>query len=344
MASAAPATIKISSATRASRVESVQSLRGLAALAVAFFHFTGGNGPTNVPAAAWTVGFYGQLGIEVFFVISGFILPYSLWRAGYRFSVQNVFRFVWKRLVRLDPPYFATIGLVLLLGYLSTHVAGYRGDPFQFNVKQIALHIGYLSALFGQPWLNPVFWTLAIEFQFYILIALIYPLLSSGNRTARVATTLLLASVGLLHPATRTISSYLPIFACGIAGFQYFTGISGKRETSFVLLAAIAILCARIGIAEAIISIATVILIVAIPSWTSPTLSFFGTISYSVYLLHLPIGVRVMNLVARLPYSPAVGLGSLAAAFAATIVAAYIFYRLVEKPSMRYAASIRFKE
>ena len=101
------------------RVETVHSLRGLAALAVAFFHFSNGNPNFYVPPVLRAIGANGWLGVEVFFVISGFILPYSLWRAGYQLSPSNFGRFVWKRVVRLDPPYFGTIALVLLLAYLS---------------------------------------------------------------------------------------------------------------------------------------------------------------------------------------------------------------------------------
>jgi peptidoglycan/LPS O-acetylase OafA/YrhL len=309
---------------------------------VTFFHFTGGNGPTNVPAITWAIGFYGQYGIEVFFVISGFILPYSLWCSGYRLSAPDFRRFVWKRIVRLDPPYFATIALIILLQYLTVHAPGYRGQPFEISATQLALHVGYLNAFFNQPWLNPVFWTLAIECQFYLILALIFPLLASHDTWVRRLVMLLLACCGLLHPATRSIISFLPAFACGIAAFQYFTGIATKWEAGLIVVIGAAVLYLRMGVPEAVATVATALIIVTVPAWTNAPLSYFGAISYSLYLLHLPVGGRVMNLAARLPYSTATGLASLAGAFAVTIVASHLLYRFVEKPCMRYAASLRF--
>jgi peptidoglycan/LPS O-acetylase OafA/YrhL len=65
-----------------SRVQSVEYLRGLAALAVMWFHFTQGG---NFVPDGWikSSGTYAYLGVEVFFVISGFVIPYSLASAGY---------------------------------------------------------------------------------------------------------------------------------------------------------------------------------------------------------------------------------------------------------------------
>src|SRR6266496_2565885 len=63
------------------RVEIVHCLRGLAAVAVCWFHFTG-----HSLGLLKQSGVYGWLGVEVFFVISGFILPYALYSSGYRMN------------------------------------------------------------------------------------------------------------------------------------------------------------------------------------------------------------------------------------------------------------------
>jgi peptidoglycan/LPS O-acetylase OafA/YrhL len=127
----------------------VQSLRGIAALAVALYHFTHGVPTVYVPSILKSIGAQGWMGVEVFFVSYGFILPYSLWRANYHISPSNFGRFVWKRVVRLDPPYLATIGVVLLLGFLSTRTTGFRGVPFHIDLVQLTLHVGYLNAFAG---------------------------------------------------------------------------------------------------------------------------------------------------------------------------------------------------
>jgi peptidoglycan/LPS O-acetylase OafA/YrhL len=176
------------------RIDVVQSLRGIAALGVAWFHFTNGNGKFLPVGILKSSGSYGWLGVDIFFVISGFVLPYSLFRARYRPSAVNYGRFLWKRVSRLDPPYLASIVLVVGLGYLSAILPGYRGLPPMFSWKPILLHLGYLNAFFRAPWLNIVYWSLAIEFQYYLLIGLLFPLIRSENRAVRL---IFLGALGL---------------------------------------------------------------------------------------------------------------------------------------------------
>jgi peptidoglycan/LPS O-acetylase OafA/YrhL len=327
---------------RGARVETVHSLRGIAALAVALYHFSHGNPSFYVPPILSAIGSKGWLGVEVFFVISGFILPYSLWRAKYELTPSNFGRFVWKRVVRLDPPYFATIALILLLGYLSTHAPGFRGPAFHLDPVQLGWHVGYLNDFAGLPWLNPVFWTLAIECQFYILIALVFPIIASRNRTARIAAMGALLIVSLLYYPDNLVTYYFPLFAFGIAVFQWFAGICRTAEAAMILLPAAAILAARQGIWVMLVALAAALLIVAVPSWTNAPLAFLGTISYSLYLLHVPVGGRVINLAQRLPPSALVAVAGIAAATVVSIAAAYALYRLVERPAQRYAGSLRF--
>jgi peptidoglycan/LPS O-acetylase OafA/YrhL len=334
-----------SNVTRLSgRVETVHSLRGLAALAVAFFHFSAGNPNFYVPPALKAIGAHGGLGVEVFFVISGFVLPYSLWRARYRLSPSNFGRFVWKRVVRLDPPYFATIGLILLLAYLSARAPGFRGAPFHLDPLHVALHVGYLNAFAGFPWLNPVFWTLAIECQFYLLIALIFPLIVSRSRTIRLAVAGLSLVGSLLYPSGHAVISYMPLFACGIVAFQWFADACAKWEAVLILsLAAVTLYSSR-GVLVMLVGLATAFVILAMPSWTNAPLAFLGTLSYSLYLLHVPVGGRVINLAQRLPPSAVVAVAGIATATAASVGAAYLLYRLIERPAQRYAASVRFEQ
>ena len=62
-------------------METVDCLRGLAAFAVMCYHFTNGEPTILPPSLIRSTGAFGHLGVEVFFVVSGFVLPYALWRA-----------------------------------------------------------------------------------------------------------------------------------------------------------------------------------------------------------------------------------------------------------------------
>lgn len=330
----------VKSVRHGGRLETVHSLRGLAALAVALFHFTAVY--PSLPAAIGVIGRNGWLGVEVFFVISGFILPYSLWRAGYRLSPSNFGRFVWKRVVRLEPPYFATIVLILTLSYLSARTPGYRGEPFHLNLLQLALHVGYLNSFVGMPWLDPAFWTLAIECQFYLLVALVFPLVITESRTNRLVSIGSLLVASMFPTSDHFVIFFIPLFVCGIVAFQVFSGICKKWEAALVLVPVAAILCVHMGAIVMVVGLATAIVIVVVPSWTNPPLAVLGTLSYSIYLLHVPVGGRVINLARRLPQSTPLLLLSMVAATAVSILAAYALYRLVEKPAQKYAGSLRF--
>jgi peptidoglycan/LPS O-acetylase OafA/YrhL len=98
-------------------------LRGFAALSVVLYHFTFGQHtqgkldgggvltkffwPPLKPLFAW-----GHLGVEVFFVISGFVIPYSLWNV--RYQVRGFFTYMLKRIVRICPP--AYMAIILTIG------------------------------------------------------------------------------------------------------------------------------------------------------------------------------------------------------------------------------------
>ena len=64
---------------------------------------------------------------------------------------------------------------------------GFQGRPIDWTPAQIAGHLGYLNTFLGLAWLNPVYWSLAIEFQFYILIGLAMPALVAARPAARLA-------------------------------------------------------------------------------------------------------------------------------------------------------------
>lgn len=72
-------------------------------------------------------------------------------------------------------------------------------------------------------------------------------------------------------------------------------------------------------------------------------LSFLGDISYSLYLVHVPVGGRVINLSLRHADSMPEKVVSLAIALAVSLGAAYLFYRLIELPSRKWASSIRYE-
>jgi len=316
------------------RLATVDCLRGIAALSVVWYHCTVGSGAIH---RGWLYrsGEYGWLGVEIFFVVSGFIIPYSLHRAGYR--AAHFARFLLKRVARLDPPYFAGILFCLALSYLAALTPGFRGEPPHYTLGQLAAHVAYVNSFVHLRWVNVVFWSLGIEFQYYLLIGLTFPLLIARGRGVRFGFLGLLLFASVLIRDEALVFRYLPLFVAGMLAFQSRVGLISTR----VLLAGLA--ATAIAGPIAIVGVATALTIrfVEIPS---SRVTRFGSISYSLYLLHVPVGGKIMNLGGRFAHGTPALAALLGVAVGASILAAAVFYRFIELPSQRLSASISYGE
>jgi peptidoglycan/LPS O-acetylase OafA/YrhL len=242
----------------------------------------------------------------------------------------------------LEPPYFAAIAITLALGYLSAMAPGFRGPPFHIGALALVLHVGYLNAIFHQPWLSPVFWTLAVEFQFYLSMLFLYGGLSSEKRVWRYATFALMAVAAITIAVPALVPRYLGLFALGAAGFQYRAGLIGRREFWALALAFTLINIYVLGRADAAAGLLTAIAAAFANPPRVKILAFLGAISYSLYLLHVPIGGRVINLADRLPHTVPIEFGAVIAAMAVSLIAAWLLYRLVERPSQKWSSGFRY--
>jgi peptidoglycan/LPS O-acetylase OafA/YrhL len=314
------------------RLATVDYLRGIAALAVAWYHFTNGSGLLH---RGWLYrsGHYGWAGVEMFFVISGFVIPYSLYKAGYRSA--DFSRFLWKRMARLDPPYFAAIVLCIALSYLVTLAPGFHGGWPYYTWGQLAAHIAYVNSFVHLPWVNVVFWSLGIEFQYYVLIGLAFPLLVARGSGLRYGFLGLLLALSVIVRDEALVFRYLPLFVAGILAFQSRAGLISTRALLAGLAATgIAGPIACLGIAAA--------LLVRFVNLPASRMTGFGSISYSLYLLHVPVGGKIMNLGGRFAHGTPELAALLVVAMAVSVAAAAVFYRLIELPSQRLSASLRY--
>ena len=332
------------------RVTSVDALRGLAALAVVWYHVTWGDPDFLLHGWIQRTGRYGGVGgVDVFFVISGFIIPFALHRAHYR--VQNFPRFVVKRMLRLDPPYLASILVVLVLLAVAPFLPQLTIHRLhQVTWPQVLAHLGYANALVGYRWLNGVYWTLAIEFQYYLLIALIFPFVVHLPARTRWLLVVALVSAAWLPrgfiPSNgfddNLILSYLGLFAAGIVTFQLRAGLVARREYFALLaLAAVGILV-RLDAVAAIAGVGAALLIAFVPV-SAASLRWLGQGSYSLYLIHEP--VRWVTFAAAVAYLPATPFARGVAGCATAVIAvltARIFYLLVERPSQRWSGRMNY--
>jgi peptidoglycan/LPS O-acetylase OafA/YrhL len=314
------------------RIAIVEYLRGFAALSVAWFHLTNGYADSWVS----TAGSYGWLGVEVFFVISGFILPVAISRTFDNYRIGDFPVFLARRIIRLEPPYIASIALALVLWQLSAIAPGFQGAPPHYETKQILAHLFYLIPFTHSDWLQPIYWTLAYEFAFYIILGLCFPAI--GKEDKQLYFIVLSIGVGLC-----VFLDILPerslLFIIGLCMFR----LRCYRSDSLAANALLSIFCVGlIALSDPAIafmglaSMACIHLfrVVSLPNICHKLLIQLGAISYSLYLTHVIIGGRVVNLGKRyvdIPWQQF--LLSLFALFVCVLFS-IVFRRLVEVPAL----------
>lgn len=160
-------------------IPEITGMRGLAALSVAGFHaivvffFLGPGWPGGITASLLTAGWSG---VDFFFVLSGFLLSLPLLSgAGYVRSRKFWTTYMGKRWMRIAPAYYVSIVLALVF---ANNIAYLWSHP-----KDVFLHMFYLHSFNSTSFssIDGVYWTLTLEFQFYLILPL-FALLFVGRR------------------------------------------------------------------------------------------------------------------------------------------------------------------
>lgn len=147
------------------RFHQIDLLRFLAALSVMFFHYSfrgyaaDNMSPLSFPALG-ALFRYGYLGVDLFFIISGFVILLTALK-------RNARDFVISRAVRLYPAFWFCVSLT----FVTTLLIGggrYHAEFWQYLVNLSMLH-GYL----GVKHIDAVYWSLLVELKFYFLVFLL---------------------------------------------------------------------------------------------------------------------------------------------------------------------------
>lgn len=343
----------------------IDALRGIAALWVVLYHYAADERQKELinflPNWLVVVVFkWGSLGVAIFFVLSGFVIAYSLRQAKIDFNYFG--RFSLRRLSRLSPPYYVAIIISLGLAFISSHVKGVAFAPMDepLSFGRLLAHLFYLQGILGQKNIDDVYWTLCLEVQFYLvfcaLLAVAQWLFSSLNlQYARALVFVPAAVVAILFPlgVFKGVlgETFLPLWYGFLIGvFAYWAWQDKLKPIFFYCYAALVL---TIGIVSssgfAIACAITAILILEagrnsrLEVWLNwRVFQFLGKISYSLYLTHVPIlgavlflGYKLLN---RNINSEALCLfvGILLCLGFATIM-----WQLVEKPSIKLSQKIK---
>lgn len=362
------------------RAEFANLLRGLAALSVLVAHYYGVfwlardavAGFINAPSLdihqhpvpryvrllnGGSFFSFGSFGVALFFLISGFVIPFSL-------SKSTGVSFLLGRFFRIVPTY--AVGFTVTLAALWLACA-YFGKPWPYSASELAIHyVPGLRDLLGSRNIDGIIWTLEVEMKFYVISAVALALFRKGSCAVfgvpvaiAIASSIAMAVLPTLAASQAWLR--LPLYAFVISAtylIYMFIGVSihcvhaGKMSLRAGAVAGISLfllfvlmwwrgperdqfrLTVNYGAALALFVLAAAFHR-SFRSW--PLFDFFADISYPLYVTHGMLGYVMLRILLQQ------GIGSGLALLIVTTFAtgvAWLIHMLVESPSQQFGRRV----
>ncbi|MEM7766761.1 MAG: acyltransferase [Pseudomonadota bacterium] len=296
----------------------------------------------------------GKLGVILFFLVSGFVVPFSL-----REGQHALTRFSISRFFRLYPIYWVSLILILLAPIPIR----------EMSTSDIAMNFTMFQKFFFIPDLNGVAWTLQIELAFYIICAALFWMGWLGSPAKNLIVAALFAACAIGFAVIRSSTSFSAPIALPLSLTLMFAAhiwrkfLLKEAPVSPLLLAAtlvtvfagVIIACA-IGYGDRwvqyVATYVTAIVAFGVVSTGLVRIAFkpllgLGTVSYSAYLLHPVVGkLTIPPFIAALV--PILGAGSYSAlilvsmllSIAVTLLVSWVTYNYIERPSISFGRDV----
>lgn len=293
-----------------SRFNELDLFRFLAAIAVVMYHWTfRGAAARNLTSfsipefAPWVK--YGYLGVDLFFILSGFVILLSI-------QGKGPIEFIISRFTRLYPAFWTCCTVTFLVCWFA------RSEQFPVTLRQFFANLTMFNFYIGQPNIDGVYWTLMEEMKFY---AFVFVLLCF-RQSHRIETYLqvwLVASLACYLSQRRELMFLTSAHWSGhfIAGATYFlinrSGLTPRRVlllltagsySTYMAASNAEMLSERyhadfdpLVIAAAVVSFHALFFAVS-QGWTqfsSKAFRMLGNLTYPLYLLHQNIGYLALN-------------------------------------------------
>ncbi|MDB5090352.1 MAG: Peptidoglycan/LPS O-acetylase OafA/YrhL, contains acyltransferase and SGNH-hydrolase domain, partial [Mucilaginibacter sp.] len=235
--------------------------------------------------------------------------------------------------IRIDPPYWCIIALSFVLGAVPVSL---------LNLNSVLLHLFYLVPFVkGANWFLGIFWTLSIEFQFYLLLGIFFPFLMRIKANLSILILIGLSITCILSQlyAHGIIIEQMPDFVIGFIAFMAYAKKISLTKGLLVLFAFSAYLMIFVSIKTGAIPLLTALFILLYKSQKEiQPLYFLGKISYSLYLIHYPLSVFLVGSISSYITNKSL---LFLVCLLLSILSAYIFYLLVEKYALKLSKVIR---
>ena len=177
-----------------------------------------------------------------------------------------------------------------------------------------------------------------------MLIGLLIALWNRSNTVLLKSSIVLLLLVSLIPEQQIALFTYIDIFCLGICIAFLKKELFNKKEFLLFLGGVACMVFYNHGIIIGVLTFATALLITYFETFANyKFFIFLGNISFSLYLLHVPIGGRIVNLAKRYDLNEFEQVGVILLAILISVLAAWGFYKLVEQPSHLYSKKIKLK-
>jgi peptidoglycan/LPS O-acetylase OafA/YrhL len=347
-------------------IRALTALRGLAAMAVVLQHFSA----TAQSHAAVTIPSlvpHGYMAVDLFFVLSGFIMAYTYADDFAARGVRAFPAFLLKRVARIVPLNTVAVLLVVLAGGVTAQVFGrniiHDSDSIVYDTL---CNLLMLQGLGIGTNLNGPSWSISTEFAAYFLFPVLLAFVVGGRRPVALAVVavccVVLAATAAQHPRlgldtvsiTGGLVRCITQFIIGIGVYRLLGNPVWARRLSTDRVAASAILWVAAALllrVDLLAALGFPVLIAALAgnqgriarAIASPLPYFLGVISFSIYLLHnllRPLELEWLRALhpAALGLVPALGVALLGGL--SVIPFAWLAYVAVERPGRRWVRGV----
>lgn len=299
--------------------------RFIAAVAVMLYHYCyTGTAQPEFPTA-YSFARFGYLGVEFFFVISGFVIVWSA-------QARSVMTFARARIVRLYPEFWIALAISSLVFWLTK-----LPHFLDLSTRDIVLNATMVPQYLGAEFVDGVYWSLGVEIKFYALLAAVIALRLLKRLESLAYLALCVMALGQFVDLgaivdSVTLGRFGPLFVGGaLFYFVYERGLSFPRALGIAIACALAAIHASSSMGDFVLASeitsrtklaagVTVVGIFAlfalavcfrdrieIGSWSAVV----GSLTYPLYLLHnsgkaifiygfetYPLGLRILGAVA----------------------------------------------
>jgi peptidoglycan/LPS O-acetylase OafA/YrhL len=351
----------------APQFSALTGLRAFAAIWVMLYHFS----QKNMDANTWfdwgvfdPLIIHGAAGVDVFFVLSGFILTHVYWskfQAGV--SRKSWLQFLNLRVARLYPVHLTTMAVMYALFRAAQRAGVSPHHTYAYSWPSILANLSLTHAWFpGRVGaINGPAWSISAEWFAYLLFPLAYALLSRTGRLWPWLLTVVALALSLNLASVTPLGQISLEFCLGMAAYEIYRQTGEWRNRWGGLMAATALIVAvyclpasdplppergdigahlRTGI-----MLASAALFISLTNrrdylgrWLSlPVLVYGGEVSYSLYMCHWPVWTVIHKGLSRLPGLAAMPYpAEMALAALVTIGLSMALYHTVEVPGRRW--------